>query len=60
MVAMRKTQTFLSNGNIRAPARNLEKSNLGGVIFGCTKITMKECLTKQLFGQSFTFWLLST
>lgn len=30
--------------------RNLELHLLGGVIFGCTDTTMKECLTKQLFG----------
>ncbi|KAM3216902.1 kelch-like protein 4 isoform X1 [Capsicum annuum] len=30
--------------------RNLRRSQLGGVIFGCTKNTMKECLSKQLFG----------
>ncbi|CAA0836250.1 Unknown protein [Striga hermonthica] len=31
-------------------ARFLEKSQLGGVIFGCTNDTMEECLTSQLFG----------
>ncbi|GER37935.1 kelch repeat-containing family protein [Striga asiatica] len=31
-------------------ARNLNKSQLGGVIFGCTQSTMKECLANQLFG----------
>ncbi|KAK6943206.1 Development/cell death domain [Dillenia turbinata] len=31
-------------------ARNLKKANLGGVIFGCTHNTIKECLFKQLFG----------
>ncbi|KAJ4830687.1 hypothetical protein Tsubulata_028403 [Turnera subulata] len=30
--------------------RNLQKSQLGGVIFGCTNATIKECLFKQLFG----------
>ncbi|KAJ8551019.1 hypothetical protein K7X08_000389 [Anisodus acutangulus] len=30
--------------------RNLSKSQLGGVIFGCKNNTMKECLSKQLFG----------
>ncbi|KAF3448029.1 hypothetical protein FNV43_RR08737 [Rhamnella rubrinervis] len=29
-------------------ARNLSKTHLGCVIFGCTNITMKECLSKQL------------
>ncbi|KAI3472841.1 hypothetical protein Pfo_029970 [Paulownia fortunei] len=31
-------------------ARNLKKSQLGGVIFGCTNSTMRECLANQLFG----------
>ncbi|KAI3447828.1 hypothetical protein Pfo_004493 [Paulownia fortunei] len=31
-------------------ARNLNKNQLGGVIFGCTKSTMRECLGSQLFG----------
>ncbi|KAK6152545.1 hypothetical protein DH2020_015180 [Rehmannia glutinosa] len=31
-------------------ARNLNKNQLGGVIFGCTKSTMRECLANQLFG----------
>ncbi|GLT66122.1 hypothetical protein SLA2020_385090 [Shorea laevis] len=31
-------------------SRNLKKSQLGGVIFGCTSSTIKECLFKQLFG----------
>ncbi|XP_055812721.1 uncharacterized protein LOC129882448 isoform X2 [Solanum dulcamara] len=30
--------------------KNLTRSQLGGVIFGCTNNTMKECLSKQLFG----------
>lgn len=30
--------------------RNLMKNQLGGVIFGCTNSTIKECLSKQLFG----------
>ncbi|MCD9644360.1 hypothetical protein HAX54_032547 [Datura stramonium] len=30
--------------------RNLRGSQLGGIIFGCTNNTMKECLSKQLFG----------
>lgn len=30
--------------------RNLRKNQLGGVIFGCKNSTMKECLSKQLFG----------
>ncbi|KAK9668542.1 hypothetical protein RND81_13G068000 [Saponaria officinalis] len=32
------------------PFRNLEKADLGGVIFGCTDKTVTECLSKQLFG----------
>ncbi|XVF76895.1 hypothetical protein PTKIN_Ptkin13bG0304000 [Pterospermum kingtungense] len=55
MVAGRKSQTFqakvyapyTSNPN---PTRNLSKSQLGGVIFGCKNSTYKECLFKQLFG----------
>lgn len=31
-------------------ARNLKKSQLGGVIFVCTNNTIRECLSKQLFG----------
>ncbi|KAF8041923.1 hypothetical protein BT93_A0503 [Corymbia citriodora subsp. variegata] len=30
--------------------RNLGKNNLGGVIFGCKDNTLKECLSKQIFG----------
>nr|XP_018632414.2 uncharacterized protein LOC104113899 [Nicotiana tomentosiformis] len=30
--------------------RNLMSDQLGGVVFGCTSTTMKECLEKQLFG----------
>ncbi|WCJ27974.1 DCD (Development and Cell Death) domain protein [Euphorbia peplus] len=30
--------------------RNLNKSQLGGVIFGCNNATIHECLSKQLFG----------
>ncbi|XP_071722349.1 uncharacterized protein [Rutidosis leptorrhynchoides] len=30
--------------------RNLGKSQLGGVIFGTTKMTINECFSKQLFG----------
>ncbi|KAI6672560.1 hypothetical protein NL676_000466 [Syzygium grande] len=32
------------------PHRNLGKNNLGGVIFGRKDNTMKECLSRQLFG----------
>ena len=60
----RKTQTFNAKRTIpisQKPmsgslyARNLRKNQLGGVIFGCTRSTMKECLSKQLFGSYFTF-----
>ncbi|XP_017977264.1 PREDICTED: uncharacterized protein LOC18597448 isoform X1 [Theobroma cacao] len=63
----RKPQTFLVNGNApytpnltnsNVAARNLRKSQLGGVIFGCKDSTFKECLFKQLFGlpaQHFSF-----
>ncbi|XP_027767706.1 uncharacterized protein LOC107029308 isoform X2 [Solanum pennellii] len=30
--------------------KKLRRSDLGGVIFGCTNNTIKECLSKQLFG----------
>ncbi|XVE97157.1 hypothetical protein REPUB_Repub02eG0287000 [Reevesia pubescens] len=59
MVFGREAQTFLVNGNapsISNPTnsivavRNLRKSQLGGVIFGCKNSTYKECLFKQLFG----------
>ncbi|KAJ4704334.1 Kelch-like protein [Melia azedarach] len=36
--------------NTHASARNLQKSDLGGVIFGCKNNTINECLSKQLFG----------
>ncbi|GAB4827658.1 hypothetical protein Ancab_034543 [Ancistrocladus abbreviatus] len=36
--------------NCSTSARNLRKSELGSVIFGCTHVTFKECLLKQLFG----------
>ncbi|THG06013.1 hypothetical protein TEA_021331 [Camellia sinensis var. sinensis] len=55
----RRTQIFIPNES--APSipnqatgpvnnRNLSKNHLGGVIFGCKKSTIKECLFKQLFG----------
>ncbi|CAI8601132.1 unnamed protein product [Vicia faba] len=44
----RNIQTF--NGKSTLLGRNLMKHQLGGVIFGCTRHTMKECLSKQLFG----------
>ncbi|TYI19914.1 hypothetical protein ES332_A07G198000v1 [Gossypium tomentosum] len=58
MGAGRKTQTFTasekaqqhSTVNCSTTARNLRKSNLAGVIFGCKHSTFGECLSKQLFG----------
>ncbi|KAL2479393.1 Galactose oxidase/kelch [Abeliophyllum distichum] len=59
MGAGRKTQTFVLNetspsfgskASYAASARNLRKSQLGGVIFGCKSGTFRECLSKQLFG----------
>ncbi|KAG4925311.1 hypothetical protein JHK87_050851 [Glycine soja] len=41
------TQTFSPNSSC---GRNLRKNQLGGIIFGCKNATMKECLSKQLFG----------
>ncbi|KAG8377082.1 hypothetical protein BUALT_Bualt09G0131400 [Buddleja alternifolia] len=54
----RKTQTFTQSESFPSPwmapnvpwARNLKKNQLGGVVFGCTNSTFKECLSKQLFG----------
>ncbi|KAJ3693805.1 hypothetical protein LUZ60_009285 [Juncus effusus] len=43
-------ETGRRNDNYVLAARNLRKSDLGGVIFGCKHNTIKECLTKQLFG----------
>ncbi|XP_021826525.1 influenza virus NS1A-binding protein homolog isoform X2 [Prunus avium] len=50
-----KTQTFTTPHTqdlvpYGANMRNLRKNHLGGVIFGCNKLTMEECLLKQLFG----------
>lgn len=59
MGAGRETQTsYLSGTQSLAPnslvssvcGRNLKKDQLGGVIFGCKTATIKECLSKQLFG----------
>lgn len=36
--------------NCSVTARNLRKSDLCGVIFGCTHNTINECFSKQLFG----------
>nr|XP_016436437.1 PREDICTED: uncharacterized protein LOC107762580 [Nicotiana tabacum] len=58
MGAGRRTQTFVFDSASSLPNqtsytgdfRYLTKRKLGGVIFGCTNDTMKECLCKQLFG----------
>ncbi|KAH1266268.1 B2 protein [Glycine max] len=58
MRSVRRTQTFninrtipfSSNPAINCVGRNLEKYQLGGVIFGCKNSTLKECQSKQLFG----------
>ncbi|XP_034220523.1 uncharacterized protein LOC117631468 isoform X2 [Prunus dulcis] len=55
MGAGRKTQTFTTPHPqdlvpYGANMRNLRKNHLGGVIFGCNKLTREECLLKQLFG----------
>lgn len=56
-----KTQNSSSSGNqLYSPSpdqsygRNLSKEQLGGVIFGTKNSTINECLTKQLFGKSFS------
>ena len=59
MGAGRKTQTFLtpasagpSGGGTGPPTqRGLSKSELGGVIFGCTNSTIAECMNHNLFGK---------
>ncbi|GAY32134.1 hypothetical protein CUMW_000770 [Citrus unshiu] len=43
-----RSKMAVSNSHVSS--RNLQKSYLGGVIFGCKKSTIKECLAKQLFG----------
>ncbi|XP_074569020.1 uncharacterized protein LOC141825540 [Curcuma longa] len=47
---MEQTARFVESCNTNVSSRNLHKSDLGGVIFGCKHHTMKECLSKQLFG----------
>ncbi|MCE3050922.1 hypothetical protein HAX54_048520 [Datura stramonium] len=55
----RRIHTFTySNSALASPyqannargLRNLPRDQLGGVIFGCTDTTIKECLGRQLFG----------
>ncbi|MCL7032237.1 hypothetical protein MKW94_018324 [Papaver nudicaule] len=45
-------ETFQRNpcANCSVTARNLRTNDLGGVILGCTRHTIKECLSNQLFG----------
>ncbi|KAL1290176.1 hypothetical protein HN51_058584 [Arachis hypogaea] len=62
MGAGRRTETHVLSERSRAPssssssvncsvtARNLRKSELGGVIFGCKHNTMNQCFQMQLFG----------
>ncbi|GAA0145909.1 hypothetical protein LIER_05986 [Lithospermum erythrorhizon] len=56
MVVGRRTQSLKLDDNQpsqkRVPVRyrNLGKSQLGGVVFGTTNNTIKECLAKQIFG----------
>ncbi|XP_011027741.1 PREDICTED: kelch-like protein 8 [Populus euphratica] len=58
MGAGRKTRTFhlkeksvtQTSVNSSITARNLRKSDLAGVIFGCKNNTIRECFSKQLFG----------
>ncbi|OMO87143.1 Kelch repeat type 1 [Corchorus capsularis] len=58
MGAGRKTQTIIVSEkaeqsytvNCSTSARNLRKTDIAGVIFGCKHSTYAECLSKQLFG----------
>ncbi|XP_061986439.1 uncharacterized protein LOC133705315 [Populus nigra] len=58
MGAGRKTRTLhfkeksvsQTSVNSSITARNLRKSDLAGVIFGCKNNTIRECFSKQLFG----------
>ncbi|CAN1276896.1 Kelch-like protein 20 [Linum perenne] len=45
-----QSPVYPASGGSGASCRNLPKASLGGVIFGCTKFTIAECLQKQLFG----------
>lgn len=59
MIRGRKTETYILQEkrrprwttNCSATARNLRKTDLAGVIFGCKHSTMKECYSEQLFGE---------
>ncbi len=37
--------------NCSAPARNLRKTDLAAVIFGCKHNTISECYSERLFGK---------
>lgn len=55
MGAGRKKETYTLapdslNSYVNWNARNLEKRDLCGVIFGCKFSTIKECYAKKLFG----------
>lgn len=58
MIRGRKKETFFLQEkgqpkwttNCSAVARNLRKTDLAGVIFGCKNYTIKECYSAQLFG----------
>eukprot|EP00898_Chlorokybus_atmophyticus_P005300 jgi/Chlat1/5771/Chrsp387S05515 len=54
MGAGRKTQTVTYGDTLQRRVhvqfRNLGQENLAGVIFGCTKDTMRECLIGRIFG----------
>ncbi|CAO2820176.1 unnamed protein product [Amaranthus hypochondriacus] len=45
-----KEKTPIKSVAMIPPFRNLAPALLSGVIFGCTDMTINECLTKQLFG----------
>ncbi|KAK9159205.1 hypothetical protein Scep_005779 [Stephania cephalantha] len=45
----RREPKFQWSSNVSG-TRNLNKQDLGGVVFGCTRDTMLECLSNQLFG----------
>ncbi|TMW90343.1 hypothetical protein EJD97_015878 [Solanum chilense] len=49
-VGLNEKSKYTSTVNGSTSARNLRKSDLGSVIFGCKHLTYKECMFKQLFG----------
>ncbi|XP_055808476.1 uncharacterized protein LOC129877024 [Solanum dulcamara] len=46
----KQTHTFTIPGKYAPNFRNLPRDQLGGVIFGCTNDTIRECLEQQLVG----------